>query len=407
MVIFWVVAGALALVVAAILTRALRQGGKAAPAAGFDLQVYRDQLREVERDGDRGVIAPDEAERLRTEVARRLLEADRALARAAPTSAEPPSLLGSVAIGVVALILAASFAGYVILGTPGMPDEPIDARIAVAEARRADRPAQAAMEAAQPPAVQTGPIDPDFTKLVVKLREAVAERPDDLKGHELLARNEANLGNFDAAWRAQAQVIALKGNAATVADSLLQATLMIQAAGGRISPEVEHVLRDVLARDPNNGTALYFLGIDNLQVGRHDLAFRYWRQLLETAAPDNLWAADVRGRIADLAELAGVRYQPPEPAMPGPDATAMQDAAQMSPEDRQAMIRNMVEGLSDRLASQGGSAQEWARLITSLGTLGEMDRAEAIWGEAQKVFADRPGDLAVVHAAAQETGLVK
>ena len=37
----------------------------------------------------------------------------------------------------------------------------------------------------------------------------------------------------------------------------------------------------------------------------------------------------------------------------------------------------MVEGLAERLASEGGSAEEWARLIFALAQLGDADRARA------------------------------
>ena len=57
--------------------------------------------------------------------------------------------------------------------------------------------------------------------------------------------------------------------------------------------------------------------------------------------------------------------------------------------------------------SEGGPASDWARLIVSLGVLGEMDRAEAIWAEAQTRFADHPQDLAVVEEAARQAGLIQ
>ena len=43
--------------------------------ASHDLQVFRDQLREVEADARRGLLSPEEAAATRTEVSRRLLAA--------------------------------------------------------------------------------------------------------------------------------------------------------------------------------------------------------------------------------------------------------------------------------------------------------------------------------------------
>ena len=65
----------------------------------------------------------------------------------------------------------------------------------------------------------------------------------------------------------------------------------------------------------------------------------------------------------------------------------MEAAAEMSVEDRMAMIEEMVAGLNDRLASEGGPAEDWARLIGAYGVLGRDDAARAILAEAREVFA--------------------
>jgi len=65
------------------------------------------------------------------------------------------------------------------------------------------------------------------------------------------------------------------------------------------------------------------------------------------------------------------------------------------------MIRGMVNGLSERLATEGGTPQEWARLIRALGVLGETARASAIWNESKEAFASDPAALSVLREAAQ------
>jgi cytochrome c-type biogenesis protein CcmH len=79
----------------------------------------------------------------------------------------------------------------------------------------------------------------------------------------------------------------------------------------------------------------------------------------------------------------------------------------MSGEDRQDMIRGMVARLSDRLATDGGTPQEWARLINALGVLGDLDQARAIYANAQQVFADTPDSMAPITAAAQQVGIAE
>ncbi len=271
---------------------------------------------------------------------------------------------------------------------------------------------------ALPPAPEAA--DPRYIALMEQLRTAVAARPGDLRGQELLAYNEQVLGNYAAAYRAQAAVIALKGAEATAADHAAFGELMVAAAGGYVSPEAEAAFSEVLRRDPANGTALYYIGQMFAQTGRFDLAFRLWRPLLDRSDPQDPWVAPIRAQIAEVADRAGVRYTlPPLPGAPGPpfpgpvwprpgptqdQVTAAQD---MSPEDRAAMIRGMVAGLAERLAQGEGTAAEWARLIRAYGVLGDREAAAAAWAQAQTALAATPAAVAEVRAAAVAAGVAE
>jgi cytochrome c-type biogenesis protein CcmH len=245
--------------------------------------------------------------------------------------------------------------------------------------------------------------------LIAKLRTAVADRPKDVQGLRLLAQNEAALGNYAEAVDAWTKLIAARGDAAEAGDYAALADALIFQANGYVSPEAEQALVQALKRDPGNGSSRFNMGLMEAQVGRPDLAFRFWAPLLEKSPPDAPWVPFIRERIEMVAEAAGVDYTlPPVPgATKGPTAEDMQAAGEMSAEDRQAMIRGMVQQLSDRLATEGGTSAEWAQLITALGVLGETDKAKEIWTEAKGVFAAAPQDLAQVDAAARQAGLTE
>lgn len=408
MMVFWIAAGGIGLAVTALLLLALLRGRSASePAAAADLRVYRDQLREVERDLARGLIPPLEADRLRSDIGRRVLEADRAL-RGETAASEAPAWATRAMAGGLVLILAGAMWTYVDrLGAPGYPDLPIKQRIAMADRAHAERPGQAEAEAAAPALPPQASPDPAFLDLMTKLRTAVRDRPDDLRGQELLARNEAGLGNFSAALAAQAQVVAIKGAEATANDHAALAEMMILAVGGYISPEAEAELSRALKIDPQNGTATYYAGLMFLQTGRPDRTFALWAPLLDRSAPDDLWTAPLRAQLAEVAARAGaINYTlPPAPGTSGPTAEDMQAAQEMTPEARQEMIRGMVAQLSDRLATEGGPAEDWARLISAYGVLGDTARAVAIWTEAREVFSDRAAELALIRQAAEGAGV--
>ncbi|OYU39342.1 MAG: c-type cytochrome biogenesis protein CcmI [Pseudorhodobacter sp. PARRP1] len=396
--IFWAAVVVLTAGVAAILLQAYRRG---APATDGDaaLKVYRDQLAEVDRDLARAVISPAEAERVRIEVSRRLLDADRA--RPIAAALRKPAVVPMA----LALVVAACGALYIYdrLGAPGYGDQPLRERLAAAEQTYRDRPSQAAAEAAAPAPAATPQPDAEFAALMEKLRAAVAARPDDQQGLALLAKNEAELGNYIAARRAQEHLLELIGDKATANDHAGLAQTMIFAAGGVVSPEAEQQLIRALQIDPANPLARYFSGLMFAEIGRPDRAFALWEPLLREGPSDAPWIAPIRGMLQDTADAAGIKYQLPDAKGPSVDDVA--NAGQMSAQDRQDMIKGMVAQLETRLTSEGGPVEEWVKLITSLAVLGEKDHAKAIYEKAVQTFSADDAALGKIEAAASDAGV--
>lgn len=413
---FWLPAALITAIVAGLVVLGFWRGMRLREAAPSEagrldekreMQIYAQQLREIERDLARGVVAPDEAGRMRTEISRRLLEADRTSRPGIVAAPVPARWLG---LGLV--VLAVAVAGFVYWreGAPMYPDQPLAQRHDEAARMHADRPSQAALEArwqASPERAEPREADAEFTALMTQLRAALVDRPLDLQGFRLLARNEANIGNHAASAAAQRRVIELMGDDAPVAEHVILAEQLILAAGGVVSPEAERVVEGILRRDPRNGPGRYYTGLMFAQTGRPDLTFRLWRTLLDESQPGAPWVAHIRGTIEELAAIAGVRYTlPPLEAQGarGPSDADMAAAMELSEEERAEMIGAMVEGLSARLGTQGGPAGDWARLISALGVLGEDARARAIWNEARTVFADQPDQMRVIDNAARGAG---
>lgn len=406
---FWILAAALTAITALAILSPLRRGrGGAAPAAAYDLRVYRDQLAEVERDLDRGVIGPDDAQRLRAEIGRKVLDADRRAALSAPAARGGRALWPAVAL---VAMLAGAVALYLREGVPGAPDMPLAERFAAADAAYRDRPSQAEAEAAAParPAPDLSQADPEYLTMIDQLRDAVGRNPDDQQGLALLASNEMRLGNLAAARAAQQRLVDLRGDQADAVQLMQLATLMVDAAGGVVTPEAEAVLRRALTLDPTQPQARYLQGVLLIQNGRPDRAFPLWRGLLDEGPEGAPWIAPIRAAIQDLAWLAGDdEYRAPAPPatdLPGPDADALAAAEDLSPEDRARMIKDMVDRLQQRLATQGGSPEEWARLIAALAMLDQRDQATAILTEARQRFGGAPDALAPIERAATEAGL--
>ncbi|WP_371153890.1 c-type cytochrome biogenesis protein CcmI [Jannaschia sp. 2305UL9-9] len=395
---FWIVAGVLTLVCVTLLVTAFRT-----PPETFapDVEVYRDQLAELDRDAARGVIAPQEAEATRAEVARRLLAADRA-ARGQTAGWQGNVTAGAGLAGVV--VIGVTGAAYWHLGAPGYGDLPLAARIDAIEAQRDGRAGQAIAEAEVPDNIDT--TRPEITQMADQLRSVLAERPDDLRGWRLAVQTESGLGDLEAAWRAQDRVIAILGEAATAEDFTLLAELMILAANGYVSPEAERALARALDMDPTNGTARYFAGLMYAQGGRPDLAWPIWRRLVGDSTPDAPWLPPIYAQIEQVSAAAGDPTpieQLPRPR--GPSAEDVEAMGELSLEERMDAIGGMIEGLAARLSSDGGPPRDWAQLITAYGVVGRIDAASVIYEEAKLIFAGDQGALDILAAGADRAGL--
>ena len=415
---FWITTVLLALVVSGLFVIALlRRPDKSEEAADYDMRVYRDQLTEIDRDLERGVLTQEDANRVRTEISRRILAADAQRTVDTDFTRGAPRIVASV---VALVLVGGSVALYKGigpingLGAPGYTDLALAERITFAESLRDSRPSQARAEASLTASPPVAEFNADYLQLVQTLRDTVAERPDDIQGHALLVQNESNLGNFVAAYQSQGRIIELKREEVTVEDLTGYTDLLILAAGGYVSPEAEQAARVVLTRDPNNGIARYYIGLMLAQTGRPDMAFRIWDRLLQIGPESAPWIAPILEQIPEMAQHAGVNYQIPtignrrtSAANNGPTAADIEAAGEMTGAERIQMIEGMVSGLSDRLATSGGSAEEWAQLIGALGVLGRTDQAFAIYKNAETVFAGDPSSLDLTTRAAQRVGVAE
>lgn len=124
--ILWVVVAILTGEAVLLLLRSLFASGTAPTSSGFDREVYRDQLKEVERERVADQIGAAEAEAARAEIGRRLLAA----------AGEPPATearplvrpLRGIAFGIAVLLPVAGLAIYLIEGTPNLPSQPFASR---------------------------------------------------------------------------------------------------------------------------------------------------------------------------------------------------------------------------------------------------------------------------------------
>jgi cytochrome c-type biogenesis protein CcmH len=321
----------------------------------FDRAVYRDQLSELVRDRNRGLIGPAEEEAARREIERRMLAADRA-DRAPPRESRP---VPYVAVALALVLAAGAGALYDWIGAPGVPDDPY-------ASRRAAAPRTAGTDLAATDAA---------------LQKQLAAKPDDVEGWAKLGRDEAELRNWDTSADAYRHAVTLAPARADLGAAYGE--VLIFQAGGIVTPAAEAAFKAVLAHDPASGIARYYLALADAQAGRTSKAIAQWQKLAAEAPANAPIRAQLQQRIADAAKAAGIKPPPlaapaaaaASAAAPGPTQQQMEDAAKMSPEARQAMIRTMVKRLAGEMKSQPNDLAGWTRLARAYAVLGERDQA--------------------------------
>ena len=391
----WLGASFISIAVIYVIIKAFLTAPAGAKAAELDVQVYKDQLKVLDSDLERGVVSSDDAASARLEISRRLLAADKRVQDETGIHVDKASKPFLAAI--VLFLVVGSFGLYSVLGHPELPDQPLQLRLEEAKLARAERANQTEAE------VQVGaqPIEAteEYLELIQKLRIAMEERPGDAKGWALLALHESRIGNFSAAWVAKDKYITLIGDQAVGEDYADLAEFMIFATNGYVSIEAEGALSNALKLNPKSPRARYYSGLTLAQNGRPDVAYRMWVGLLEEGPEDAPWVQSIRGQIGSVARAAGINTANID--APGPSAEDIQAADQMTEAERREMIGGMVSGLADRLATDGGTPAEWARLIRAYGILGETGKANAAWIKAQEVFSGNADALALLLEAAQ------
>jgi cytochrome c-type biogenesis protein CcmH len=375
------------------------------------LDVYRDQLAEVERDKAQGLIDEAEAASARLEIERRILAAGRS--DGAPAYTVSPSWQYRMVTGVSAVVVLGSVGLYGALGRPDLP-----AAQSRAQAPAGTQAAQTA-DAAQAP-------QGDIDALVKRLEKRLADNPNDAEGWRLLGWTYYNTARHKDAVAAYRRAVDLQKDNPTLKALLGEA--MVVEAGDRVTDAALAIFEEVLAINPNDERARFFKGVSKAQVGDNQGAIDEWIALYKVAPADAEWAADLRSRIektaldakidvsARLAEArpaasaaavaGGATAQPGAAATPGPTAADIETAKQLKPEDAQLMAAGMVERLAGRLESAPKDADGWIMLIRSRLAMKDPEKARAALEKAKTIFADEPETQKRIVEAAETMGVV-
>jgi cytochrome c-type biogenesis protein CcmH len=359
-----------ALMTAAAIFAVLWPLGRArASAGGSEAAVYKDQLVEVGRDAEAGLIGEAEAGAARVEISRRLLAADEAERHMAVGSS--PTFRRAVAVLALVGLPLIAIGFYLPLGSPRLPDLPL------AERSRAPSASE--------------PLD----NLVAQVQSHLEKNPTDGRGWTVIAPVLAKLGRFDEAITAFRNAITYNGDSAARRADLGEA--MMAAANGVITADAKSEFDRAVALDADEVKARYFLGLAAEQDGRGPEAAAIWRAMLAKAPADAPWRPVV---TAALARVGGGL-----PGLPALSDETIASVQAMPADDRNAMVRGMVDRLATRLKQDGNDVEGWLRLVRAYMVLGDRDRARGALVEARQAVGTDAGKLQQLNDGLKNFGL--
>ena len=309
MITFWFIAAvfvaiALAFVLPTLLQRAVTESNPGNKEANVD--VYRDQLSELDADKQNGIISAEQYQQDRDEIERRLLADIPSSAKPADKHSKPVASGQGAAYALAFGIPIIAVAFYFQVGNPnaisisGSPSAPPLSL----PSRSAPAPSAGGAQGSQPRS--DGAMTQERMEAnVAALAKRLEQNPGDVQGWTMLARSYSTLQKYDEASKAYARATALKADDADLwADYALAMTM---ASGQQVQGAPMELVNKSLKLDPDNPKALQLAGGAAFQAKKYSEAIAYWQRVVKTLPPNSELAQALSRKIDEARSLAGTK----------------------------------------------------------------------------------------------------
>ena len=366
----------------------IRRYESSAQTAARGLEIYKDQIKEVETDLAVGTINSVDAEQATTEIQRRLVVASRNVETVRPL---PPAWRGLALASTAGLVILGSVNLYSYLGSPDLPTAPVKQMAAIPDAA-AQQTAAATPQATQIPAAATGTAangPGQVTDMIQKLALRLQANPNDAEGWRMLGWSYFNIQNYTQSTAAYAKAVSLDPNNIEYKSAYAEA--LVQSTEGMVTPEAQKLIAEVLAKDPKDLRGRFYDALAREQAGDQTGALDRWMALLAEAPADAGWREDVRAHVEKLGKDTG-RDVSAAMATAGavPPAAATQP---LGATEKNAMVDGMIAKLAQKLVDNPKDRDGWAMMIRSLTVKGDKAGAEKALQDALVIFKDDPATI--------------
>lgn len=398
----WVSFAILTATVVAYLLRPLRQaqGPAAIASEAADVAVYRDQLKELDAERERGLIPANEHASARAEIARRLIKragTTDSIAADLKQADENSKFSRRIYASMAALLPVLGIVLYLGMGSPHLPAQPFAAR-------------------------DTGPgSEIAIAGLIQRVEERLREHPEDGQGWDVIAPIYLRIGRYPEAAHAYAEANRLQGESDRRLLGFAEATLL--AESGVVTEPVRTAALRLLQLDATHVQPRVWLALAREQDGDLAGAVADYRKLLSGAPDEAPWRDAVAERLLLVeARLRGEQVEAPSAQPPAAAESAPQvpqsaapkgsessvnpaDLAAMSREEQDAFVGDMVARLAARLEETPQDIEGWLRLARAYKVLGRDDDARLAIVKARQAFAGDEEALGRIAGAESALGL--
>ena len=328
----------------------------------LNLDVFRQQLIELEADMEAGKLEKGQYQDARHDLERELLHDVQG--QGAPSAPAAPGTAPMTALFLALALPAFAIGLYLAIG-----DSAIIPRIEGVAGETAQATGHGAADAQQAASLEI---------MVERLAARMEENPDQLEGWLMLGRTYVALDQPDKGAAALARALALAPQNPEIMINLAQA--QATATNGQLGGRPAELIAAALVIEPKHATGRWLNGLVAYQAGDFPLAVQRWEALaidLDAAGED---ASELRQFIVDAREQGGL---PPATPTTSPPAPAKTTPARVS---STATTAGPAAGVSPAAkpgpAAQGASIQVAVSLAEPLKSKADANQSLFIYAKA-------------------------
>lgn len=268
-----------------------------------NLEIYKDQLQELEADLRNGILSQEQFAQGQLELERRLLEDVTPEAAQTPVKDDRGEGRGA-AITVILLVPLLAVFLYLLKGTPAALSPE---KITAAAVQEGNGPAHAVtME--------------QIEGMVQGLASRLESNPQDAEGWRMLGRSYVALGRYQEAIAALERAVAMIPNDPDLLADYADALAMTN--GQRLAGKPMDMIKRALQLDPDHQKSLWLAGTAAYDQSDYPGAVAYWERLLKQLAPGSQEAQQVTNIVAEARDLAAGKRPAPVAQTTEPAASA-------------------------------------------------------------------------------------